>query len=86
MIKIYNPRWFLRNGSAQPMNDVADGHTVIIRCGEVAPTGEPVIHNPKTGNAGPQFDRVRDRVFKLVECDEKEIARLEKRVKFQKGL
>lgn len=78
MIKIYNPRHFLRHGASQPMNDAADGHIVILRVGEVAPTGQPVLRNKKTGNAGPQFDPVRDKVFKLVECDEKEIARLER--------
>lgn len=65
------------------MVDAADGHTVILRVGEVAPTGEPVITNPKTGNAGPQFDPVRDKVFKLVECSEAEIARLSKRLRVQ---
>lgn len=84
MIKIYNPRWFLRKGSAQPMTEAAEGHTVLLRVGEVAPTGDPVIVNPNSGNAGPQFDAVRGKVFKLVECTPQEIARLEKRLNLQK--
>lgn len=78
MLKIYNPRHFLRHGASQPMIDAAEGHIVLLRVGEVAPTGKPVLINKKTGNAGVQFDPVRDKLFKLVECDEKEIARLTK--------
>lgn len=84
MIKIFNPRHFLRHGFSDPMVAVADGHTVLIRCGEVAPAGEPVVTNPRTGNAGPQFDGVRDKVFKLVECTPAEVARFQKRLNMQK--
>ena len=49
-----------------------------IRGGEVAPKGVPVLHNPKSGNAGKQFNKVRNKLYKLVEVDEKEYSRLEK--------
>ncbi len=82
-IKIYNPRHLLRKGSAAMMNDVIDGHIVILRCGEVEPQGAPVLINPKTGNAGPQFDKVRGKVFKLVEVTEPELTRLQRKLRLQ---
>lgn len=84
MIKIYNPRHFLRKGFSDPMQYAAAGHTVLIRCGEVAPSGDPVVFNPKTGNAGHAFDGVRDKVFKLVECTPAEVARFQKRLNLEK--
>lgn len=78
MIRIYNPRHFLRHGASQPMREASEGHIVLIRVGEVAPKGVPVLHNPKSGNAGKQFNKVRNKLYKLVEVDDKEYARLEK--------
>ena len=60
------------------MREASEGHVVLIRVGEVAPKGKPVLHNPKSGNAGKQFNKVRDKLYKLVEVDDKEFARLEK--------
>lgn len=85
MLKIYNPRHFLRHGASQPMQDATDGHVVLLRVGEVAPEGKPVLINPKSGNAGPQFDGVRDKVFKLVEVPPAELERLEATLRRQSG-
>lgn len=77
-IKIYNPRLMMRGGVSNMMEDAALGEVVILRLGEIAPCGTPLLVNPNTASAGKQFDASRDKVFKLVEVSAAELKRLEK--------
>lgn len=53
---------------------------MILRLGEIAPCGTPLLVNPNTASAGAQFDASRDKVFKLVEVTPTELKRLEKQL------
>lgn len=79
-IQLFNPRLMMRGGVSKMMNDAATGHTVILRVGEIAPAGVPLLVNPNTRSAGAQFDASRDKVFKLVEVSPTELKRLEKQL------
>lgn len=82
-IKIYNPRLMMRGGVSHMMEDAAHGEIVILRVGEIAPTGTPLLVNPNTASAGRQFDASRDKLFKLVEVSDTERKRLEKQLAAQ---
>lgn len=78
MIKIFNPRYLLRQGSSDMMHAVTDGHIVLFRCGEIAPCGEPVVRCATHGTAGKPFDGVRKKVYRLIELTPQEIEKYEK--------
>lgn len=82
-IKIYNPRLMMRGGVSNMMEDAAHGEIVILRVGEIAPAGVPLLVNPNAFSAGKQFDASRDKVFKLVEVTPTELKRLEKQLAAQ---
>lgn len=82
-IKIYNPRLMMRGGVSHMMEDAANGEIVILRVGEIAPCGTPLLVNPNTASAGKQFDASRDKLFKLVEVSDAERKRLEKQLAAQ---
>lgn len=79
-IQIFNPRLMMRGGVSHMMEDAANGHTVILRVGEIAPAGVPLLVNPNAFSAGKQFDASREKVFKLVEVSPTELKRLEKQL------
>lgn len=78
-IQLFNPRLMMRGGVSKMMEDVIAGHTVILRAGEIAPAGVPLLVNPRPG-VKEHLSAGRDRVFKLVEVSAAELKRLEKQL------
>lgn len=79
IIKIYNPRILLRKGSLEFMSDAADGHIVLLRLGDV--TGDnPTIAPTRNITSRPEWQKLRNRVFRLVEVSAEDIATLQKLV------
>lgn len=73
MIKIFNPRTLLREGSKELLLSAAAGDDVFIRAGSLAKKGRPMIKAEHENSIAAYGAEAAGKVFKLVEVPEAEL-------------